>query len=315
MRRRRTAIRNAGVPRNAGTVPHFGDGDRCCHYIPRVPGEWFEWEWDKTLFAGSALHYERGRLPYAPGLAEAFEVSLGLDGRGRLLDIGCGPGTVTLRLAHLFEEVVGLDPDAGMIRESGRLASERGVTNARWVPWRAEDLTGRLGIFRVVVFAASFHWMDRPLVAATVREMLEPGGVVVHVDNRHQDSLAPDNALPAPPREQIDELRRAYLGDDRRAGQSIRNTSPDDEAAVFRGAGFAGPELIVVGDGRVIVRSFDDVVAETFSMSSTAPHLFGRRLPEFEADLRRVLTEASPDGAFSVRLPDNELKIWRTVQS
>jgi hypothetical protein len=62
-----------------------------------------------------------------------------------------------------------------------------------------------------------------------------------------------------------------------------------------------------------IVRSSDDLVAETFSISSTAPHLFGGRLPDFEADLRRILAETSPEDAFSVRLPDNELKIWRAV--
>jgi hypothetical protein len=75
--------------------------------------------------------------------------------------------------------------------------------------------------------------------------------------------------------------------------------------------GFVGPDVVVVPDGRAIVRSPDDLVAETFSMSSTAPHLFGERLSEFERDLRRILAEASPDGAFSVRLPANELKIWR----
>jgi cyclopropane fatty-acyl-phospholipid synthase-like methyltransferase len=80
-----------------------------------VPGEWFEWEWDETLFAGAAAYYDRGRLPNAPGLADAVEKALGLDGRTRLLDVGCGPGTVTLPLAGLFQEVVGLDADAGMI--------------------------------------------------------------------------------------------------------------------------------------------------------------------------------------------------------
>jgi len=276
-----------------------------------VPGEWFEWEWDETLFAGAAAHYDRGRLPTAPELADAFEKALGLDGRGRLLDVGCGPGTVTLPLADLFQEVVGLDADAGMIREAQRLASERGVMNARWVQGRAEDLSADLGPFDVVTFAASFHWMDRQLVAGIIRRMLEPDGAVVHVDNRHQDDLALDDALPAPPVERIAELRRAYLGEDRRAGQGIRNSSPGDEAAVFRAAGFAGPELVVVPDGRTIVRSADDLVAETFSLSSSAPHLFGDRLSQFEADLRRALAEASPDDAFAVRLPDNELKIWR----
>jgi SAM-dependent methyltransferase len=278
-----------------------------------VLGEWFEWEWDETLFAGAAAYYDRGRLPYAPGLAAAFENALGLDGRGRLLDVGCGPGTVALRLAGMFQKVVGLDADAGMIQEAERLASERGVSNARWVQLRAEELPADLGAFDVVTFAASFHWMDRPLVAASVREMLEADGAVVHVDNRHQDGLGPGDSIPAPPVERIADLRRAYLGQDRRAGQGIRNSSPGDEAAVFRAAGFTGPELIIVPDGRTIIRSTDDLVAETFSLSSTAPHLFGDLLPRFEADLRRVLAETSPAGAFEVRLPDNELKIWRVT--
>jgi SAM-dependent methyltransferase len=278
-----------------------------------VRGEWFEWEWDETLYAGAAAYYDRGRLPNAPGLADAFEEAFGLDGRGRLLDVGCGPGTVTLPLAGLLQEVVGLDADAGMIQEARRLASERGVINARWIQARAEELPADLGTFNVVTFAASFHWTDRALVAGIVRGMLEPDGAVVHVDNRHQDGLTLDDALPAPPVELIAELRRSYLGQDRRAGKGIRNSSPRDEAAVFRAAGFAGPELVVVPDGRTIVRSADDLVAETFSLSSTAPNLFGDRLPQFEADLRRLLTEASPDGAFAVRLPDNELKIWRVA--
>jgi len=48
-------------------------------------------------------------------------------------------------------------------------------------------------------------------------------------------------------------------------------------------------------------------------MSSTAPHLFDRRASEFEADLRRLLLEASSRGLFSERLPDNELKVWRSA--
>ena len=76
------------------------------------------WEWDETLFLGSAPFYERGRLPYAPGLAEAFGTALDLDGHGRLIDVGCGPGIVTLTLAPLFATVIGVDPDPGMLAEA-----------------------------------------------------------------------------------------------------------------------------------------------------------------------------------------------------
>jgi hypothetical protein len=47
------------------------------------------------------------------------------------------------------------------------------------------------------------------------------------------------------------------------------------------------------------------------SSSSSAPHLFGDRIEAFESDLRAILLEASPEGLFSVRLPDNTLDIWR----
>ena len=272
-----------------------------------------DWTWDKTLFAGAATYYDRGRLPYAAGLAEAMQDTLSLDGSGRLLDLGCGPGTVTLRFAHLFAEAVGLDPDPGMLAEAARLAAERRIHNGCWVESLAEDLAPDFGPFRVVTVAASFHWMEREKVAAIIRNLLEPGGTLVHVDNHHQDGLGHDASMPHPPvpDDAIRDLRQCYLGLLTRAGQSIRQSSPDNEAAIFRAAGFEGPQSDWVPDDRVLERTIDDIVAQTFSQSSSAPHLFGTELAAFEADLRTLLLQASPSGRFSVRLRDNELKIWR----
>lgn len=277
-------------------------------------GGWEIWSWDESLFAGTARYYEQGRLPYAPGLAEAFTRGLGLDGRGRLLDVGCGPGTVALLLASRFAAVAGLDPDPGMLAEAARSAAERGIANATWVHRRAEDLPAGLGRFRVVTFAASFHWMDRPRVAATVAAMLEPDGAAVQVDapGYRGGEAGPDSLpFPAPPEDALDELRRRYLGPDRRAGQSIRNTSPSGEDAVFQQAGFGPAQIVTVPDGRIAERTADDLVALVFSTSATAPHLFGDRQDGYERDLRAILTRASPAGRFSVRLPDNTLRIWR----
>src|SRR6516164_3095099 len=76
---------------------------------------WEDWTWDDTVFEGTAAYYRQGRKPYAPALASALAEHLGLDGQGRLLDVGCGPGTVALFFAHLFQCVVGIDSDPGMV--------------------------------------------------------------------------------------------------------------------------------------------------------------------------------------------------------
>ena len=240
-------------------------------------GGWETWSWDESLFAGAARYYEQGRLPYAPGLADAFARSLALDGQGRLLDVGCGPGSVTLWLAPLFEVAVGLDPDAEMLAHASRAAAEQGVGNAAWIRQRAEALPAGLGSFRAVTFAASFHWMDRPLVASAVAEMLDPGGAVVQVDapGYRIDELSAETRqgslpFPPPPDGALEQLRRQYLGSDRRAGHGIRNTSPGGEDQVFQEAGFLPAKTVTVPDQRAIERTADDIVARVFTSSSTA---------------------------------------------
>ncbi|HEX3333760.1 MAG TPA: class I SAM-dependent methyltransferase, partial [Acidimicrobiales bacterium] len=243
---------------------------------PRYP--WQEWRWDETVFQGTASYYRRGRKPYAPALADTLARFLALDGRGRLLDVGCGPGSVTLLLARLFEQVTGLDPDPEMLAEAERAAADEQIHNATWVEMRAEELPGSAGTFRVISFGQSFHWMDRPRVAAAVRQMLDADGVVVQVDLWHASppgGLVHRGPHPPVPEAGIEELRVRWLGPDRRAGQGFRNTSPDGEDEVFQAAGFAAEETLVVPDDRILERTADEVVAWVLSTSSTAPHLFG----------------------------------------
>src|SRR4051812_19726647 len=106
-------------------------------------------------------------MPYPDAVADALRDELGLDGRGRLLDVGCGPGSLTLLLAPLFAAAVGIDADADMLAEAAR----RGGAGVSWRQLRAEELPDGLGTFRVVTFAQSFHWMDQPRVARQVRPM------------------------------------------------------------------------------------------------------------------------------------------------
>jgi SAM-dependent methyltransferase len=276
----------------------------------RVPEGWV---WDESLFAGSSPFYDRGRIPYPAGLRDAFAAAADLHGSPRLIDVGCGPGTVALRLASLFAEVVGVDADRGMIEEASRAAAARDVTNARWLRVRAEELPPSLGQFRYATFAQSFHWMERDLVAAKVFGMLEPGGAFVHVGGQQVDT-PPAEPLPhpPPPADYIRGLIQSYLGPDRRAGQGVlRYGTPGNEGEVLQPAGFEAPVSVRVTGGQVLDRTVDDVVAAVFSLSGSAPHLFGDRRADFERELRAGLTAASGSGLFSEQVPDLALVFYR----
>lgn len=274
------------------------------------------WEWDETLYVGSAPYYARGRLPYAPALAERLAERLALDGRGRLLDVGCGPGILALTLAHTFEEVVGVDPDPGMLAEGARRAAVAGLGNARWLQARAEELPDDLGPIDVATFGQSFHWMERERVAARMLDLLAPGGALVHVSDLKDPVERPASLpYPAPPYEEMRALVRTYLGPVARAGQGyLRFGSPDGEAFILERAGFLGPVRLRVPAGGPLERSVEDLVAWVYSMSGSAPHLFGERRATFEEDLRRLLHEASAEGLFSEQPPDTEVFIWRTPE-
>ena len=211
---------------------------------------------DPTLYRGSAPFYARGRLPYAPGLVGALMRAIGLDGIGRLIDVGCGPGVVSLQLASAFSEVVGVDADGEMIAEARAEAERRGIENGRWVTLRAEELPAGLGSFRVATLAQSFHWMDRERVASTLRSMLESSGALVLVHAYTRQDVDPPGPMPhpRPPWEEITEVVRDYLGSETRAGQGLRDWDQRDHAEFLR-HWFTGPTDVAVPDGRVLTRT------------------------------------------------------------
>jgi hypothetical protein len=269
-----------------------------------------EWLWDETLYAGGAAHYGIGRMPYPAALADVLRDELGLDGTGRLLDVGCGPGSLTRLLAPCFRAAVGVDADRDMIAEAAR----SGVPGVEWRHLRAEDLPAGLGTFRVVTFAQSFHWMDQPVVARRVRPMIEPGGAWVHVFATTHRGVDGDDLLPRPrpPWDRIDDLVIEYLGPTRRAGRgTLPSGTRAGEEDVMREAGFIGPIRIEAARGEVVTRSADEIVSAVFSLSSSVPHLFGARLAAFENDLRGLVNASSPDGLFAERTREIALVIWR----
>jgi SAM-dependent methyltransferase len=255
--------------------------------------------YDPTIYLGSAAHYRCGRPPYSPKLEDFFAEELGLDGTARLLDVGCGPGILTVRLAPLFAQAVGVDPDADMLAEGRRVARGLGLSNVRWVEALAEDLPGAApGPFRLVTFGQSFHWTDELPVAEAVYDMLEPGGMLALIVHTVEGRPRPPRAGTPIPDAEIRATVEKYLGSTRRAGHGrspVRSHRFEDVLVRTR---FGAPQSVFLPGIPDLVRDSESVLSGYFSFSWAAPHLFGERAVEFADEVRRLLASRSPAGVF-----------------
>jgi SAM-dependent methyltransferase len=268
--------------------------------------------YDPTLYRGSAPYYRRGRPPCSRALRETVAAECGLDGTGRLLDVGCGPGVLAVELAPLVDEAVGLDPDDAMLAQAARHAEEASVANVRWVKALAEQIPERdLGPCRVVTFGQSFHRTEREPVAEAVYDMLEPGGSIVLVAHTVEGRPdPPEPPYPRIPHEAMRALIDRYLGPRPRSGQGFAAPPHSDRWEDALGRTRFGRGRQIFAPGRAdIVQDVDGVLANYLSMSFAAPHLFGDRLDRFEAEVRRELSERSASGLFWDWPGDTEILI------
>jgi SAM-dependent methyltransferase len=258
-------------------------------------------EYDPTQFSGAARYYRQGRPPYSARLADVVARELGLDGSGQLLDVGSGPGTVGLQLAHLFEGVTLLEPDADMLAEARLHAEAEGLSAVDFIRATAEELPDlKLSPMRAVTFGQSFHRTNRIRVAEAVYDALEPAGALVlitHDPTRRPPQQPPNTSLI--PHDEVDRLISAYLGPERRSGDrlavSYGSERFEDTLARTR---FGRPRVVYAPGRPDIVRDVDGVVAGFLSTSFAAPRLFGPRLEDFITELRALLERHSASGYF-----------------
>jgi SAM-dependent methyltransferase len=104
---------------------------------------------------------------FSGAYVDGFVARLNLTGCATLLDVGCGPGTISLTVASKLEQVYGLDYSEGMLAAFVENAAARGLANATPVLRAWEDDWAGVPICDVVVASRSTQVAD--LEAALVK--------------------------------------------------------------------------------------------------------------------------------------------------
>jgi ubiquinone/menaquinone biosynthesis C-methylase UbiE len=243
------------------------------------------------LFTGTAWHYAR----YRPGYPEAFFADLvarfHLDGTGRLLDVGCGTGQLTIPLAEHVCSAIGMDPVPGMLVEAATRAQSAHVTNVTWAQGSSADLPGDLGRFRLVTMGRSFHWMDRERVLTALADMVDAEGGLV---------IANDSCLVRPTtvwQQAIEDLQHLFLPRDWQAGGPSLPDARESHEEILARSPFREVHRLIHEFTRVW--TIEQTIGYLYSTSLPLRELLGDRRPAFEKEVTETLLALDPSGRFT----------------
>ncbi|MEZ2390542.1 methyltransferase domain-containing protein [bacterium RCC_150] len=98
-----------------------------------------------------------------------------------VLDVGCGPGTITCDFAELVApgKVVGLDRSPDIVAQAAELAAERGIENVEFVTGNIYDLDFEDETFDLVHAHQVLQHLTDPVAALReMRRVAKPGAIV-----------------------------------------------------------------------------------------------------------------------------------------
>ena len=123
----------------------------------------------------------RAYLRRAPYPAELVACLVALaPARRSALDLGCGPGKLSLPLSRAFERVTAIDPSGPMIALGRSIAAAEGYDiNFTHAPAEDADFGDSVDL---AVAGASLHWMRHDVVFPRLCDALAPGASIAVVD-------------------------------------------------------------------------------------------------------------------------------------
>ena len=122
--------------------------------------------------AGKTLPYWNHNAAYYPWIAAQTKRC------GRILDVGCGDGTLAHYLADDARTVVGIDPFKDGI---ARAKEKQTDADVRFEVCSFEAYEGADGSFDAVIFAASLHHLDAKAAIQKAVRLLDADGVLIVV--------------------------------------------------------------------------------------------------------------------------------------
>ncbi|MFC0400640.1 class I SAM-dependent methyltransferase [Paraburkholderia rhizosphaerae] len=237
-------------------------------------------------FRHAAAHYLTGRAAYSPRLIRRVGQACGLDGTQRLLDIGCGPGQLSIAFASWVASGVAIDPEPEMLR----IASELGAGIAPNIEFRegsSYELSADMGPFGLAVIGRAFHWMDRPDTLRRLDALIEPGGALALFATSQPDSAS--EPWMAEYRGLLDQYAQADPARARR-----KSDAWIAHEAVLMQSPFASLERVSIIERRKV--SVDALMKRPQSMSSLSRSHLGARLDELMSHLKTLLDTHARDG-------------------
>lgn len=135
------------------------------------------------------------RVRLADDIATAVQQHLPLNCSWDMLELGCGTGLLTLRLAPLVKSVVAVDGSLGMLEQLSRKIAEAGYQTIRTVQLDLERDELPQGPFHLIAGAMLLHHIpDLSLLLMRLRGLLHPGGWVALADLDAEDGSFHEDA-------------------------------------------------------------------------------------------------------------------------
>ncbi|HVJ40793.1 MAG TPA: class I SAM-dependent methyltransferase [Dongiaceae bacterium] len=240
---------------------------------------------DARRFKSAAQHYLAGRPAYPEKLTATVARLCGLPAKGRVLDLGCGPGQLALAFAPLAGSVLAIDPEPEMLALCRRQIEAAGYSHVEVRQGSSQDIGAGFGRFDLVVIGRAFHWMDRIATLRQLDQLIVPGGAIVLFADRHPQ--LPANAW----LETFNEIVDRYAAAD--PGRAVRK-SPNwiRHETILLDSAFCRLERYSVFDERAL--AFERIVDRALSRSSTSSDRLGEQAGNMIEELRRRLF---PDNA------------------